>query len=301
MRTLVLCLLLHTASAIADTQLPDILDELRESRKRVNQALQESVIVDTGAKPQSSTAATGTAQKATPSPQSPARNTTPVNSAPISRKAPALQTLNVKLPNSSPARQTELNGAPTPPVTAPQPIAIATSTKLDNNGLALQADAERWSCVQLADSGLIWEVKTDDAGLRDKHHLYTWSRHAGETGVDGKCSGDIHCDTAAYVDAVNAEALCGYRDWRLPAKAELESLLDLQSPTPSLTINAALFPHTSAGWYWTATENSTHDNHAWYVLFTSGRSLSDHKTHAKHVRLVRGSLHTPPFASIDQQ
>ena len=47
-------------------------------------------------------------------------------------------------------------------------------TKLDANGKALAASAATWSCVRDNVTGLIWEAKTDDGGLRDKDWTYTW-------------------------------------------------------------------------------------------------------------------------------
>ena len=58
-------------------------------------------------------------------------------------------------------------------------------TKLDGNGQALPATATHWDCVQDNVTGLIWEVKTDDGGLRDKDWTYTWYNSSGEnTGGD---------------------------------------------------------------------------------------------------------------------
>ncbi|WP_295582465.1 hypothetical protein [uncultured Lamprocystis sp.] len=39
----------------------------------------------------------------------------------------------------------------------------------------------------------------------------------------GSCSGN-DCDTDGFVRAVNAQGLCGARDWRLPANVELLSI-----------------------------------------------------------------------------
>jgi hypothetical protein len=47
-------------------------------------------------------------------------------------------------------------------------------TKLDANGSDLPASATDWSCVRDNVTGLIWEVKTDDGGLRDQDWKYTW-------------------------------------------------------------------------------------------------------------------------------
>jgi len=40
-------------------------------------------------------------------------------------------------------------------------------TKIDENGDDLPASATSWNCVRDNVTGLIWEVKTDDGGLRE--------------------------------------------------------------------------------------------------------------------------------------
>ncbi|WP_308873334.1 hypothetical protein [Thiothrix subterranea] len=46
--------------------------------------------------------------------------------------------------------------------------------KLDVNGGELPADADTWSCILDTKTGLIWEVKTNDGGLRDKDWRYQY-------------------------------------------------------------------------------------------------------------------------------
>ena len=105
-------------------------------------------------------------------------------------------------------------------------------TKLDSNGNPLPASATAWNCVKDNITGLIWEVKTDDGGLRDKDNTYTWyepdnSKNGGNAGGQngGGCIGSS-CDTFSYIQAVNAQALCGAGDWRMPNRNELLSIVD---------------------------------------------------------------------------
>jgi uncharacterized repeat protein (TIGR02543 family) len=74
-------------------------------------------------------------------------------------------------------------------------------TKLDANGQDLPATATDWTCVRDNVTGLIWEVKTTDGGLRDKDQTYTWD------------------DSFTYASDVNTQALCGFNDWRVPTMA----------------------------------------------------------------------------------
>ena len=47
-------------------------------------------------------------------------------------------------------------------------------TKLDRNGYPLPDSAMNWDCVRDNVTGLIWEIKTNDGGLRDWDWTYTW-------------------------------------------------------------------------------------------------------------------------------
>jgi hypothetical protein len=88
---------------------------------------------------------------------------------------------------------------------------------------------------------------------------------------------------------MNEQKLCGYSDWRLPTREEMETLIDYNTSAKHVTINTTYFPEAVPSWYWTATENSQRDNFAWYVLFRNGIALNDLKERPKHVRLVRGN------------
>ncbi len=89
--------------------------------------------------------------------------------------------------------------------------------KLTHNGTVLSDDATLgsgstdWACTQDNKTGLTWEVKTTDGGLRDWNNYYSWyNGSAGyQNGNDGLknhpeyCKGS-DCDTYAFTNAVNA-------------------------------------------------------------------------------------------------
>jgi len=165
--------------------------------------------------------------------------------------------------------------------------------KIANSGQPLDEKADRWECVEDKSSKFTWEVKKNDGGIRDKDYSYSWFRDInGENrGVSngGRCNGGIKCDTYSYVRAMNEQKLCGYSDWRLPTREEMETLVDYNSTPENATINTTYFPEAVPSWYWTATENPRRDNFAWYVLFRNGIALNDLKERPKHIRLVRGN------------
>lgn len=123
-------------------------------------------------------------------------------------------------------------------------------TKIANNGSVLPATAilgpnpGDWACTRDNVTGLIWEVKTDDSGLRDKDWAYLW-RSAGIIG-DAYCGGTLsRCNIDNLVTAVNGANLCGYNTgWRLPFRRELLSIVHHGVWNPS--IDTSYFPNTAA-------------------------------------------------------
>lgn len=171
-------------------------------------------------------------------------------------------------------------------------------TKLGAGGEVLDVAAPAWSCVRDNVTGLVWEAKTADSGLRGKAHRYAWfsadaNGNGGEPGGIGdteSCAntlGGLACTTANFVDAVNAAALCGASDWRLPAQMELLTLVHSGALQPAIDI--ANFPHTASAPYWSASTHARMPAAAWGAHFGYGASHAESKAAANAVRLVRGT------------
>ena len=175
-------------------------------------------------------------------------------------------------------------------------------TKVNASGEALSAPATEWSCVKDNVTGLLWEIHTNDGGLRDKDHTYSWynpdpATNGGDAGIQngGSCSGS-NCDTQGYVDAVNAAGLCGYHDWRLPTRTELLGLVNFSIPEPGPVIDVNYFADTpqavsecttvsmEAGWYWTLSTGT--DNRVLNVNFCNSKSHAYGKDGTFPIRLV---------------
>lgn len=169
-------------------------------------------------------------------------------------------------------------------------------SKVDAQGQVLSESvgesADTWHCVQDNHTGLLWEVKTTDEGLHDAAHRYTW--YVGDLqgeeqweGVQdgGVCSGS-ECDTSAYVQAVNAQGLCGHHDWRLPSRSELLSISHSGQANPG--IDRSHFPQAEDGWYWSANAFIPDASLAWALGLQYGHTYPQGKDSAHAVRLVRG-------------
>lgn len=151
-------------------------------------------------------------------------------------------------------------------------------------------------CVQDNETGLLWAGKTDDGGLHDYRHSYSWwnpNEANGEldyrgTENAGVCAGS-RCDTWHYVNAVNAAGHCGHDDWRMPAKDELASISDLLRADNPPTVDTDFFPLMQAAEYWSGNDYSFQWDAAWAWNFRFGHDRVDWKKSPKFVRLVRGS------------
>ncbi|NRB42489.1 MAG: DUF1566 domain-containing protein [Pseudomonadales bacterium] len=184
-------------------------------------------------------------------------------------------------------------------------------TKLDSNGNPLDVSAPTWSCVKDNVTGLIWEVKTDansisGESLHDADDSYLWynsdsMNNGGANGnVDGS-SDNCHgyqsanfnssydaddCNTLAYVERVNNAGWCGAKDWRLPNKQELQSIVN--NNRTNAAVDSNFFPNTQ-DYYWTATAFAPNTVAAWRVNFNVGDIKASSKSNYHYLRLVRNT------------
>lgn len=152
------------------------------------------------------------------------------------------------------------------------------------------------ACVLDTGTGLTWERKLDETGLRDWRNTYSWyDPDAANTEVDyrgtengGSCGGGT-CDIWHYAVDINDLALCGHTDWRVPTRDELYSISDLSKSSSPPTANNVAFPLMQAAEYWSGFDYSFEPASAWTWNFQFGHDRVDWKKEAKHVLLVRGS------------
>ena len=114
-------------------------------------------------------------------------------------------------------------------------------------------------------TGLMWEIKTNDGSIHDVNNTYTWA-------------------ASGFLGTLNTTWFAGYSDWRLPTVKELQSLADYRTVTP-----AASVPGETASWYyWSSTSRAINEDYAWDVNFLSGFVSYYDKGAEFYVRAVRG-------------
>jgi hypothetical protein len=91
-----------------------------------------------------------------------------------------------------------------------------------------------------------------------------------------------------FVASMNREQRFGQRDWRMPNRRELRSLLSLQTKLPALP-DGHPFIDVFNGWYWSSTTAAISPAHAWYVAFDGGRMFYGGKDQSFMLWPVRGA------------
>jgi PKD repeat protein len=179
-----------------------------------------------------------------------------------------------------------------------QPLAIQNGTWSESGS---PSAGTRWDCVRDNNTGLFWEVKRNDPlHLRHASHQFVWYNNnplsnGGNSGnpIGGVCTGlanSAQCNTEAYAAAINqlpvGQALCGFRDWRVPEREELRNLANSGKST-SPAIDTMHFPNVTAEYHWTNSPDVSNVGTAWGINFMIGDDFYDAKNTAHPIFLVR--------------
>lgn len=161
-----------------------------------------------------------------------------------------------------------------------------------------------------ANSGLMWEKKGRDGGMHDWNITFTWNNafdvHINR--MNNMCDG--FNGSPALLTPCNSDADCigignqkcghaGYRDWRVPNRVELQTIVNMGRRNPSVpalfddatcttNCNSVTCSCTANNKYWSSTSYAIGVTQAWYVHHGEGDVNFDPKTNSARVRAVRG-------------
>ena len=101
-------------------------------------------------------------------------------------------------------------------------------------------------CVKDNSTGRVWEGKTASPATT---RLGTSTYTNYDANYSGGTTITVSTNSIGYKDSVNTSALCGYTDWRLPTKEELQGIL---ASSGSPRIDTEWFLNTQANFYWSS-------------------------------------------------
>ncbi len=132
-------------------------------------------------------------------------------------------------------------------------------------------------------TALVWEQKTDDAGVHDQDNEYSWT--SGDPYL-----GDGTAFTVLIENLNDGSGFAGANDWRVPTLAELLTILNQPHPcTISPCIDDAFGAYSTSKFHWAATTYEYFPTNAWLVSFLDGSQSVGNKTGSNGVtvRAVR--------------
>jgi hypothetical protein len=134
-------------------------------------------------------------------------------------------------------------------------------------------------CVKDNITGLIWEGEP----------LTVPSTTIGYALTNARAGTLMQTQLASHIAAINASNLCGFNNWRLPTRRELESLAYFGEPTSGgANADPTWIPNTG-GVYWSSTPNAGYPSQFWTVGRNTfwGFAVTQSSGLYNRVRLVR--------------
>jgi len=158
-------------------------------------------------------------------------------------------------------------------------------TKLDAGGNPLPASASAWDCVHDNVTGLVWEIKTDDNGLRDKDWEYTW--YNADPATNGGDAGTMAATGALIGDGLDGAV----RLVRGGQPLALET-----TPTSDFTlddVNGTAY-HKTTGLTW----KRCAEGQSWDSVNKTCAGMTTFYTWLAALRLSSGGWHLPNYFEL---
>lgn len=190
---------------------------------------------------------------------------------------------------STESSATNTTSTPTPTGCTPAPIA-PTGYSLVFKGCSVAGAAEYYDkteCIRDNVSGLIWEGKPA-SGSRANTNVYTnfddpTKAQKGVLFSPSQGEIDANSNSVGFKNSVNNQMLCGFNNWRMPLKIELQGIQQSNGK-----VDANWFPNTVSGFYWSMSLTpSLPENLAIVVNFNNGGFGDFGRELPQAVRLVR--------------
>jgi len=157
------------------------------------------------------------------------------------------------------------------PIPAGQDMYFGRDDSAGNVGFSFQIISGGVAdCVQDNVTDLLWERKTTTADKYNQSITRNWQ------------------DTLDYVAELNTENFCGYNDWRIPSREELQSISHRGARAPALDTDFFVSTTNISNDYWTSSENKQNGTEMYSINFHDGQVKLTPKTSTLRVRLVRG-------------
>ena len=143
----------------------------------------------------------------------------------------------------------------------------------DNSILVDSYSNKMVSMIKDTNTGLVWEFKsTDKLALNYNAYKCTWN------------------EASDYIDMLNKTEYGGYKDWRLPNKEELRSIVNYNDVIPA--VNKDVFSTILPDFYWSKDSFGADDKLAWGIYFGYGCGICYMKESKFHVIAVREGYNT---------
>jgi len=168
-------------------------------------------------------------------------------------------------------------------------VAVWEKLRAQAAGTGSTCDAPRFAVANgtVTDNltNLQWEQKADDDTVHNVGDTHTWNGGTPYEAADGTVF------TGFLASLNGGSCFAGHCDWRLPTRAELQTILAEGYPCGAVPcIDEATFGPTDGDGYWTSTPYVTSPTSAWVVVFTGATVIAQSKNNIAPARAVRGGL-----------